>query len=76
MVLHHADNRKLVQLQKPAGSETLVVGPECGLAPEERAAVEGRGFVPVHLGPLVMGTETAPRAALGAMQTLWGDFRA
>jgi 16S rRNA (uracil1498-N3)-methyltransferase len=27
------------------------------------------------MGPRVLRTETAPLAALAAIQTLWGDFR-
>ena len=76
VLLHHAATRTLAQLPTPVGALTLLVGPEGGLAAEERAAAEGRGFVPVRLGPRVMRTETAPLAALAAMQTLWGDFRA
>lgn len=53
---------------------TLLVGPEGGLAAQERAAAERAGFKPVRLGPRVLRTETAPLAALAMLQTLWGDF--
>jgi 16S rRNA (uracil1498-N3)-methyltransferase len=36
---------------------------------------DARGFVGVRLGPRVMRTETAPLAAIAAIQSLWGDFR-
>lgn len=75
VVLHHAAARALPELPAPAGALTLLVGPEGGLAPAEREAAQAQGFVPVRLGPRVMRTETAPLAALAAMQTLWGDFR-
>ena len=52
---------------------TLLVGPEGGLAPQERQRAETAGFVPVRFGPRVLRTETAPLAAIAAMQTLWGD---
>ncbi len=75
VLLHHASARTLPELPAPAGAITLLVGPEGGLAPAERAAAETHGFLPVRLGPRIMRTETAPVAALAAMQTLWGDFR-
>ena len=57
----------------PVRSVILLVGPEGGLSPEERRRAEARGFVPVRFGPRVLRTETAPLAAIAAMQALWGD---
>ena len=51
----------------------LLVGPEGGLTDRERAYAERAGYVPVRFGPRVLRTETAPLAAIAAMQTLWGD---
>ena len=65
-------DRDLKQLEPP-GKVTLLVGPEGGLAPEERQRAERRGFVPVRFGPRVLRTETAPLATIAAMQALWGD---
>jgi 16S rRNA (uracil1498-N3)-methyltransferase len=65
-------DRDLKQLEPP-GKVTLLVGPEGGLAPEERQRAEKRGFVPVRFGPRVLRTETAPLATIAAMQALWGD---
>ena len=63
----------------PAVAETrqlvLLVGPEGGLTADERAMAINRGFQAVHLGPRILRTETAPLAAIAAMQALWGDFR-
>lgn len=60
----------------PAPSEvTLLVGPEGGLTDSERAAARGNGFTAVRLGPRILRTETAPIAAVAAVQALWGDFR-
>jgi len=59
---------------KPPQALTLLVGPEGGLAPEERRGAETSGFVPVRFGPRVLRTETAPLAAIAAMQALWGDY--
>ena len=64
--------RDLKQLEPPS-RVTLLVGPEGGLAPEERQRAEGSGFVPVRFGPRVLRTETAPLATIAAMQALWGD---
>jgi len=61
--------RQLPRPQKVA----LLVGPEGGLTDRERALAERAGYVPVRFGPRVLRTETAPLAAIAAMQTLWGD---
>jgi len=65
-------DRDLRHLEPPR-AVTLLVGPEGGLAPEERRGAERSGFVPVRFGPRVLRTETAPLAAIAAMQALWGD---
>jgi 16S rRNA (uracil1498-N3)-methyltransferase len=57
----------------PPGEVTLLVGPEGGLTPREKQLAERAGFLPVRFGPRVLRTETAPLAAIAAMQTLWGD---
>ena len=53
----------------------LLIGPEGGLAPHELAAAADKGFRGVRLGPRVLRTETAPLAAITALQVLWGDLR-
>ncbi len=76
LLLHHAAEQALPALPAPPTARvTLLVGPEGGLAPPERELALQHGFVAVRLGPRVMRTETAPLAALAALQTLWGDFR-
>lgn len=45
----------------------ILVGPEGGLAPEEVSAAEAVGFVPVSFGELVLRTEVAGLAVLGAL---------
>src|SRR5690606_41127860 len=52
---------------------TLLIGPEGGLAPEERDLAIGAGFTAVRFGPRILRTETAPLAAIAAIQALWGD---
>jgi 16S rRNA (uracil1498-N3)-methyltransferase len=59
-VLTGADNAALA----------LLIGPEGGLAPEELALAERHGFVPASLGALVLRTETAAIAVLGAVLAL------
>ncbi|CAK0748789.1 Ribosomal RNA small subunit methyltransferase E [Gammaproteobacteria bacterium] len=59
----------------PLGALTLLVGPEGGLAPQEQALATRAGFLTLRLGPRVLRTETAPLAALAAIQALWGDWR-
>src|SRR6266853_6589073 len=61
-------DRDLRQLE-PTRKVTLLFGPEGGFAPEERQRAETRGFIPVRFGPRVLRTETAPLAAIAAMQT-------
>jgi len=58
---------------EPSRAVMLLVGPEGGLAPQERQQAEARGFAPIRFGPRVLRTETAPLAAIAAMQALWGD---
>ncbi|HEY3732157.1 MAG TPA: 16S rRNA (uracil(1498)-N(3))-methyltransferase [Steroidobacteraceae bacterium] len=53
----------------------LLIGPEGGISPAEFAQAAAAGFRPCRLGPRVLRTETAPLAALAAIQTLAGDFR-
>ena len=51
----------------------VLIGPEGGLAPEEREIAAMAGFTAVRFGPRVLRTETAPLAALAALQALFGD---
>jgi 16S rRNA (uracil1498-N3)-methyltransferase len=75
LLLDHRSPTALSDLAAPCGALTLLVGPEGGLAPEERTMVGRAGFAAVCLGPRILRTETAPLAALAAAQALWGDFR-
>jgi 16S rRNA (uracil1498-N3)-methyltransferase len=72
LLLAPDSDRDLKQLEPPS-RVTLLVGPEGGLAPEERQRAERSGFVPIRFGPRILRTETAPLAAIAAMQALWGD---
>lgn len=74
LLLDHRSNKTLQDLKKPKSTVTILVGPEGGLSGEERKLAKAQGFTGVRLGPRVMRTETAPLAAIAAIQTLWGDF--
>ncbi|MCF8004761.1 MAG: 16S rRNA (uracil(1498)-N(3))-methyltransferase [Chromatiaceae bacterium] len=76
ILLHHQAARAITELPAPADRLSLLIGPEGGLAQKERDLAQAQGFTPVRLGPRVLRTETAPLAAIAAIQTLWGDFRA
>jgi 16S rRNA (uracil1498-N3)-methyltransferase len=58
----------------PSGAVEILVGPEGGLSEREIDIAALVGFTALSLGPRVLRTETAPLAALAAMQALWGDF--
>lgn len=71
-------------LLAPDGADTLrslavaspvavLVGPEGGLAPEERRIAAAAGYLTARFGPRILRTETAPLAALAALQALYGD---
>jgi len=75
LLLDHRSDRTLHQLAPPQGSVTILIGPEGGLSAEERELAGAQGFTGIRLGPRVMRTETAPLAAIAAIQTLWGDFQ-
>lgn len=51
-------------------SVAIAVGPEGGFDEGELAAAEAAGFEIVHLGPLVLRTETVAAAVLGAIRVL------
>lgn len=64
----------LASLPPPDAAVSLLIGPEGGLSDSEIALARRSGYTGLRLGPRVLRTETAPLAALAAMQVLWGDF--
>ena len=60
----------LVRAWTPGEPLALIVGPEGGLAEEEVAQAEDAGFVAARFGELVLRTEIAGIAALGALLLL------
>jgi 16S rRNA (uracil1498-N3)-methyltransferase len=75
ILLHHRATHSLLELQPPTEGVTLLIGPEGGLSEQERKLAQARGFSAVRMGPRIMRTETAPLAAIAAIQLLWGDLR-
>jgi 16S rRNA (uracil1498-N3)-methyltransferase len=60
---------------KPQGQDVLfLIGPEGGLAPEERDWAIESGFISVKVGPRVLRAETAALVAISSAQLLWGDL--
>ncbi len=59
----------------PAGPWGVLIGPEGGFDPEERARLRGLSFVtPVGLGPRILRADTAAIAALALWQAGVGDW--
>ena len=75
LMLYHKATNTLATAAPPDGALNLLIGPEGGLSEGERGRAIRSGFTDVRLGPRVLRTETAPLAALAAIQVLWGDFR-
>ncbi len=74
LVLDPEGGDGLRALAAPDGPVSLLVGPEGGLDAAELDRAEAAGLRRLRLGPRVLRTETAPLAALAAVQTLWGDL--
>ena len=61
----------------PAGDIAVLIGPEGGFSPGERAALRARsGVIPASLGPRILRADTAALAALALIQAAAGDWRA
>jgi 16S rRNA (uracil1498-N3)-methyltransferase len=75
LMLQPESTHALQDFEQPHDGITLLVGPEGGLTPEERAIAENIGCTGIRLGQRVLRTETAGIAALAGIQVLWGDFR-
>jgi 16S rRNA (uracil1498-N3)-methyltransferase len=61
---------------RPAGPWAVLIGPEGGFSPAERAAIRALpAAVPVGLGPRILRADTAAIAALTLWQAGLGDLR-
>ncbi len=75
LLLDHAADKCLPDISKPEADVCILVGPEGGLSKQEKQLARSRRMTGIRLGPRIMRTETAPLAAIAAMQVCWGDFR-
>jgi 16S rRNA (uracil1498-N3)-methyltransferase len=64
----------LVEAVRLASSVCVLIGPEGGFAADELALSQRLGFQGCRLGPRVLRAETAPLAALAAIQSVAGDL--
>ena len=65
----------LVDVAKP-GKAAILIGPEGGFTPEERAAIRATaGAQPVTLGPRILRADTAAAAAIALWMGAAGDWR-
>jgi 16S rRNA (uracil1498-N3)-methyltransferase len=74
LLLSPQADRTLTSLVQQASSISLLIGPEGGFSHDELALGKHYGFQGCRLGPRVLRAETAPLAALAAMQAVAGDF--
>lgn len=74
LLLDPSAKHRLADLPAPVGPVSLLIGPEGGLNSDEIALAQRHDYQSLRLGPRVLRTETAPLAALAAMQVLWGDL--
>lgn len=75
LLLDHEADKCLPDVHKPETGVSVLVGPEGGLSNQEKQLASTKNMTGIRLGPRVMRTETAPLAAIAAMQVCWGDFR-
>lgn len=52
----------------------LAVGPEGGFSEQEIDSAKKAGYRSLNMGPRILRTETAPLAAISAIQSLFGDW--
>lgn len=77
LVLHEEARLPLSAAPLPADGEVLlVVGPEGGIAPQERELLVGAGAVEVRLGPSVLRTATAGAVAASLVLSRTGRWDA
>jgi 16S rRNA (uracil1498-N3)-methyltransferase len=72
LLLSPAGTKRLRDLV-PTAKVVVLIGPEGGLSENEENRALRSGFTAVGLGPRVLRTETAPIAAIAALQAMWGD---
>nr|WP_199067155.1 16S rRNA (uracil(1498)-N(3))-methyltransferase [Chromobacterium sp. ASV5] len=75
LILSPRGTQRLADIAAEPARGWLMVGPEGGFSPREEDASLAAGWTPLKLGPRILRTETAALAAVGAIQTVWGDYR-
>ncbi len=76
LMLWEEGSRPLAEVlpaDRPSGAAVLI-GPEGGFSVEEAQMAANGGFIPVHLGPRILRTETAGFAVAGILQYVYGDL--
>jgi len=74
LMLRPDADRSLLDAVRQASGISMMIGPEGGFSPEELTLTQQLGFEGCRLGPRVLRAETAPLAALSAIQAVAGDF--
>jgi 16S rRNA (uracil1498-N3)-methyltransferase len=64
---------RLPKRRTASDTVALLLGPEGGWVPEERARAVAAGWVPVSLGHSVLRAETAALAGLAVVKALWAE---
>lgn len=77
LILHPFNDKPITGITPANGPFRIIllIGPEGGLTDNEVELAVATGYRAVRIGPRILRTETAPLAAISALQTLWGDFR-
>ncbi|CAM4442745.1 MAG: Ribosomal RNA small subunit methyltransferase E [Legionellaceae bacterium] len=73
-ILHPFAKEKLGNLSIEKEVVTVIIGPEGGLSDAEISLAEEKGLHRLNLGPRILRTETAPLAAITALQCFYGDM--
>jgi 16S rRNA (uracil1498-N3)-methyltransferase len=69
--------KKAIESAKSDGSAAeifIAVGPEGGFSPKENSLLSGKGFIPIHLGPRVLRTETAAAVLTAILLYEFGEM--
>lgn len=74
LMLHPLGTATLNTIAPPTSGISLLIGPEGGFTELELQQAQSNGFILLRLGPRILRAETAPLAAIAAIQTIWGDF--
>ena len=74
LMLHAQSDKTFKNFGYQQGKISLLIGPEGGLADDERVKALSYGYQGVRMGPRILRTETAGLAALASLQSLYGDL--